>query len=413
MNVGWIGLGKLGLPCALASATKHVVCGTDVNPEVQGFIDAKSIPYQEARVAWLWEQGYQIQWHGTLRQVVEESDIVFVAVQTPHNPDYEGITRMPETTKDFEYGYLEEVVKQISQNTFKPTTVVIVSTVLPGTTNRLILPRTDRNPNIHLIYSPCFIAMGTAAPDWLHPAMVLAGTRSEKAYADLVEFHRALHPEVPILRMGIESAELAKVLYNTFISMKIVFANTAMELAHKTGADCDEISDALSAATDRIISPAYMRGGMGDGGGCHPRDNIALSHIGRQLALSTDPFRWLMDARDKQAGWLADMALDWAKLSGLPILLCGREYKKNSNLTVGSPAILLENILREKAEAGPNAKVFQDDIGEAPIIRAVYVITCNHDKYATWIWPKGSIVIDPWGYINDMDGVVVIRVGRK
>jgi UDPglucose 6-dehydrogenase len=408
MNIGWIGLGKLGLPCGLTLAKYgHTVVGTDINPKIREYLLYRTIPYEEQWVHEMFRAGHEIQWVDTIAQAVTNADIVFVAVQTPHAPEYEGVTKTPETTRDFEYCYLREAVKELARVIKKPTAVSIVSTVLPGTTRRELLPYTEHNPNIHLVYSPCFIAMGTAAPDWASPEMVLAGTTSEHAYGKLVEAHRAMH-QAPVLRMSIESAELTKVLYNTYISMKIVWANTTMELAHKTGADCDEIVDALALATKRVISPLYMRGGMGDGGGCHPRDNLALSHLANQLGLSTNLFDFLMRARDQQTMWLGTLADEIAKIARLPGRVCGREYKKNSNLTVGSPSRLLVNLLH--GDAGWKDKLWQD---EEPLAPAVFLIGVNHDKYAQWQWPKGSIVIDPWGYIPDQPDVTVIRIGRK
>ena len=89
--------------------------------------------------------------------------------------------------------------------------------------------------------------------------------------------------------------------------MKIVFANVLMEICHKTGANVDEVTDALKLANDRLISGKYFTGGMGDGGACHPRDNIALSWLSRKLNLSFDWFENIMLARQKQTEWLANL----------------------------------------------------------------------------------------------------------
>ena len=146
----------------------------------------------------------------------------------------------------------------------------------------------------------------------------------------------------------IKTAELTKVAYNTFIGLKIAFANTMMELCEKTGADVDDLVDALSLA-DRVISPAYLRGGMGDGGGCHPRDNIASLGLQVNLDLCYDLFEALMVCREKQTEWLADVITKEMSQSGLPLEILGKAYKPDTALTVGSPATLLANILSEKS----------------------------------------------------------------
>jgi UDPglucose 6-dehydrogenase len=126
-----------------------------------------------------------------------------------------------------------------------------------------------------------------------------------------------------------------------------------MELCEKTGADVDDLVDALSLADKRLISPAYLRGGMGDGGGCHPRDNIALSWLAREHDLSFDLFGALMECREKQTEWLADLIQANAEFgSGITsyddVQILGKAYKPNTALTVGSPATLLANILTER-----------------------------------------------------------------
>ena len=132
--------------------------------------------------------------------------------------------------------------------------------------------------------------------------------------------------------------------YNTFIGMKIAFANTMMEICHKTGADVDAVSDAMSLATERLISGRYLRGGMGDGGGCHPRDNIAMSWLAGELDLSYDFFDSLMKCREEQTMWLANLIKE--ELQGNDhlneVIILGQAFKEETNLTVGSPATLLK-----------------------------------------------------------------------
>ena len=191
----------------------------------------------------------------------------------------------------------------------------------------------------HLLYNPFFIAMGTTIPDFRDPEFVLIGTDGAVP-GPLIDFYKTIH-ERPAFVTTIKTAELTKVAYNTFIGLKIAFANTMMELCEKTGADVDDLVDALSLADKRLLSPAYLRGGMGDGGGCHPRDNIALSWLAREHNLSYDLFSALMECREKQTEWLASLIPDG------DVELMGKAYKPGTNLTVGSPATLLGNILSE------------------------------------------------------------------
>ena len=105
--------------------------------------------------------------------------------------------------------------------------------------------------------------------------------------------------------MELESAEITKVSYNTFIGFKIIFANAIGEIVDKIGGDADEVTSALACATDRIISSKYLSVGMGDGGGCHPRDQIARSSFAQKNKISTDLFELIAKSRDAQTLALA------------------------------------------------------------------------------------------------------------
>ena len=139
------------------------------------------------------------------------------------------------------------------------------------------------------------------------------------------------------------------------ISTKISFTNTLMEMCyHLPNTDVDEVTNALKMANNRLISGAYMSGGMGDGGGCHPRDNIAMSYLSKKFNLSHNWFENIMLQRENQTNWLANIILE--KTNGRIINILGKTFKAETNLTLGSPAILLKNLLEEKG-----AKVNQWD----------------------------------------------------
>jgi len=279
MRIGFVGLGKLGLPCALASeAAGHEVVGYDPNPAVAGYIRDKKIPYRE-------EGTPELLVNTKIRvvpvqELVDFADLIFVAVQTPHDPRYEGITRIPEERVDFDYSYLIEACKQLNdaiEKTGKDKPVVVISTVLPGTMDSKVIPLLG--PHFKLCYNPFFIAMGTTRYDFEHPEFVLFGMSDEKA-ADIAEaFYKTIH-NAPFYRCSIKSAELIKVAYNTFISTKIAFVNNLMEVCHHTGADVDEVTNALKLAKERLISPKYLTAGMGDGGGCLLPNGIVYGENG-------------------------------------------------------------------------------------------------------------------------------------
>jgi len=237
MRIGFIGLGKLGLPCALAINQKgHQVWGYDINPQVKDILDSKILPYKEKGADELLTL-HSIN-YGSVEDVVFNSDIIFVPIQTPHEYIYEGCTRIPDKRDDFDYTSLKEGIKILSNEIEKQSNdkiVVIISTVLPGTIDREIKPLIDTNNKFKLCYNPFFIAMGTTIDDFLNPEFVLFGTDSDDARKLVKRFYSTIHSK-PFYETSIKNAELIKVTYNTFIGMKIVFSNTIMEMCHKVGA---------------------------------------------------------------------------------------------------------------------------------------------------------------------------------
>lgn len=339
MKVGFIGAGKLGLPVALATeAAGHEVAVYDPSPVVRQIRETGVLPYVEQDAQALLDKSNlrfeEPSW------IADWADLVFIAVQTPHQEQFEGTTRLPDERADFDYTFLRDAADSVLKHDPRGE-VVIMSTVLPGTLEELGFNE--------VLYNPFFIAMGTTIPDFRNPEFVLVGT--DGAHPGILrDFYATIHDR-PVFVTTIKTAELTKVAYNTFIGLKIAFANTMMELCEKTGADVDDLVDALSLADKRLLSPAYLRGGMGDGGGCHPRDNIALSWLARNVDLSYDLFGALMECREKQTEWLASevtIERDDLTRDQLPVEILGKAYKPNTALTVGSPSTLLANILTER-----------------------------------------------------------------
>ena len=413
MRIGIVGLGKLGLPVALAIETMgHEVHGYDINPAVAGYVRDGKIPYEEVGVEdLLGFTGLVV--HDTLAELVaQDLDIIFVAVQTPHDPRYEGVTTLPDERVDFDYTYLRQACAAVSTELTTPTVVAVISTVLPGTIEREIKPLIG--DNFRLVYTPQFIAMGTVVENFLHPEFALIGVDDEEAAAVMTEFFSAL--DCGHVLTDVRTAEGIKVFYNTFITAKTVLANIYGELSEKLGMNVDDIYTALTAADRRLMSGAYLKAGVGDGGGCHPRDNIALSWLAREHDLSFDIFEALMLARENHMNWIAEEVWQEAQVRPQdPVYVFGKSFKPGTNITTGSPARLLVNLLR--ANFGIEPIVYDPHAGgDNPLERhrlemGVYVIATDHGDWP--LPPSGSVVIDPFGSFPDHAGVTVRRLGRK
>lgn len=382
MRLGFVGLGKLGSPVARTLAAHgHEVIGYDLH-----FLP----PTHEDRA------GLNVV-TSIAAMVALDPDLIFVAVPTPHGPEYEGVTRLPDTRADFDYTALTRVLADLDALLHRlGTPVVVVSTCLPGTYER---QEWGRLPTVRYVHSPSFVSMGNVAHDFLHPEFWLIGTPDRAPCDPLVALYRSLS-DAPIVEVDVTTAEAIKVAYNTWIGAKIALANVWGELSDRLGINADEITDALSLATKRIVSPAYMRAGMGDGGPCHPRDLIALSWLAREVGLSCDPFGAIMGWREAHTEWLADEVIPDG-----PVVLFGGPFKPGVDLTDGSPALLLMHLLDETGTFPV--------LGSDPEPGETNVIVTAEPRYALIDWPQGSTVVDPFGLIPDQSGVTVIRPGRR
>jgi UDPglucose 6-dehydrogenase len=282
MKIGFIGVGKLGKDAAEIMAEKHDVIGYDV------------VSIQPANFEMV----------PTIEEVCKDRELIFIAVPTPHHPDYDGrepTSHLP--NKDFDYSIVNNVLDEVNKHTNKEQLVVLISTVLPGTIRREFI---DRLSNTRFIYNPYLIAMGTVKWDMVNPEMVIIGTEDGSMTGDaklLLDFYKTFIKPGTRYEVGTwDEAEGIKIFYNTFISTKVALVNMIQDVAEVNGnMNVDVVTGALERSTYRILGPAYMKAGMGDGGGCHPRDNIALRYMAENLGLGYDLFDAIMLAREVQA----------------------------------------------------------------------------------------------------------------
>ena len=373
-KIGFIGLGKLGMPCAEAVAQRGFhVSGYDIAHKTSDKIEIKD----------------------SIKSVVEDRDIVFVATPTPHEDGYDGRTptsHLP--VKDFNYKAVKEVLSACNKHMTKAQTLVLISTVLPGTTRREFAPLVT---NTKLMYNPYLIAMGTVADDMVNPEMIMIGTKKgiyKTAFKaqQLESFYNTVCDNEPRIEFGTwEEVEGMKIFYNTFISNKVALVNMIQDVAHKLGnMNVDVVTGALSRSTKRIVSPAYMKAGMGDGGACHPRDNIALRWLAKELDLGYDMFESIMTAREQQAETMAKAILT----HGTNIYFSSDSYKSGTDLVDGSYSLLVQYYVKKHG-----GQIIHG------LDRPVEVIVRVHELDEITA-DANTVIFDPWRTYPNADNVV-------
>jgi len=402
MEIGFIGLGKLGLPCAEAMSKKgHSVKGFDLESMASNTITIVN----------------------SIRDCVRGADIVFIAVPTPHDNRYDGKTPTAHLEpKDFSYDIVKDCIVKANENMYKDQLLVLISTVLPGTI---------RNELAHLvthtrfIYNPYLIAMGSVSWDMVNPEMVIIGTRDGDLTGDakhLIDFYKTIMENDPRYEVGTwDECECIKIFYNTFISAKIGLVNMIQDVAVKQGnIDVDVVTNALEKSTMRITGPQYMTAGMGDGGACHPRDNIALRYMAQKLDLGYDLFSSIMNAREMQAMNLALELVKHAKENEMSIFIHGKAYKPDVEYCDGSYSLLVGYY----CETFGHVPTYVDPLTGDNVDTAYGVVLLAHNKKITYKYKgdkqiqhlyckisPGSIVVDPWRTYSNPD-VKVIHYGN-
>ena len=407
MRIGFVGLGKLGLDCAEVMAEKYTVHGYDIYPRTSGSVKVCDTP----------------------EEMINNSDWIFIAVQTPHAEGYDGsIPSSHMQPKDFGHDAVKDAIKMVNEHATEPKKVVLISTVLPGTTRRHFYSMLDSQHQF--LYNPYLIAMGSVKWDFANPEMVMIGTETgdPSEMEDLIELYRPLMKNNPRYVTGTwDECESIKIFYNTFISAKVGLVNMIQDFALKIGnINVDVVTDALAQSTMRIMGPKYMTAGMGDSGACHPRDNIALRWLAQEYDIGYDMFDTIMGAREVQAKNLADFLVENA--DGKPIVIHGKAYKPDVPFCIGSYSTLIGFYIEEQ---GLSVK-YIDPIADNPkdvvaTIDEPSIILYAHNRYITYGYtgqytkddtfycniPEGSTIVDPWRNLpKDMEGIKVIHYGN-
>jgi GDP-mannose 6-dehydrogenase len=276
MRVSVFGLGYVGTVTAacLAKAGHHVV-GIDVDPEKVSLVNAGQSPIVEPGLASLLAEvvgAQRLRATMSAEEAVEISDIALICVGTPGQgvgqQDLRALRRVA-----------EEIGAAIGKCA-KPYTVVLRSTVLPGTTERVLLPALRATaaqlagPQIRLAVNPEFMREGSSLRDFFAPPFTLVGTDDTSAADPLRSLYASV--EAPFVRASVRTAEMIKYVCNAFHALKVCFANEIGDLCAAFGADAREVTDLFLMDRKLNISEAYLRPGFAFGGSCLPKDVRAL-----------------------------------------------------------------------------------------------------------------------------------------
>jgi UDPglucose 6-dehydrogenase len=346
MNVRYsvVGLGKLGASMAAAIASRgFYVIGVDVSHRAVELVNAGHAPVQETNLEETIAANRE-RLRATLshREAILNSDVTFVVVPTPS--DDRGAFSLQYAAWAF-----REIGRALKEKDDYHN-VVLTSTVLPGSTRYGLLPILEKESgkvcgrDFGLCYSPEFIALGSVIHDFLNPDFVLIGEFDERCGSQLEAcYAQIMENNPPCQRMSIENAELTKIAVNTFVTTKITFANMLADLCERIpGGDIDVVTNALGF--DKRIGHKYLKGALGYGGPCFPRDNVALSFIARALGSRAE----LAETTDRANRALPEKIVERLRpliRRGMTVAVLGLAYKPFSHVVEESQSIYLAKAL--------------------------------------------------------------------
>ena len=372
MKIGFIGIGKLGKDVSEVISEKHEIVGYDVE-----------------------KVNTSINMVDTIQETVHEKDIVFCAVPTPHHPNYDG--KFPTrglAPKNFNYDIVISSLTEINKYINKNTLVVLISTTLPGTVRDLLAKKITKG---RFIYNPYLIAQTTVKWDMKNPEMIIIGTENGVVDQDVVllkNFYRDICEIEPRFEIGTwEEAESIKIFYNTFITAKLCLVNMIQDTSMKIGnMNVDVVTDALKNSTKRIMGPSYMKAGLGDGGGCHPRDNIALRWLSKKYNFGYDLFDAIVNTREVQSKNIANFMIEKSNSDNFVIL--GTGFKPGTDQEEGSPSILVGYYLEQKRKN----VVYTNSIDNIEKENNPHTYLIGHfgGYFNQYNFNKNSVIIDPW-----------------
>ena len=393
MKIGVIGLGFVGLTLAVALAyKKYNVIGVDIDEKKIEFIRSGKSPFYEEGLNELLPKVINNKLVVTTDyEMLRETDVVFIAVSTPPNPN-----------GSQNQSYIIDAVKKLGRvwrDSKEYKVMVVKSTVIPGTTRKLanILSKESRlkiGIDLGIAMNPEFLREGKALYDTFYPSRVVIGCIDDKTckYIENLwkEFYKKIGKIPPILTMSLEEAELVKYASNSFLAMRISFANTIANICEKTP-NCDVMNVLEAVGLDPRIGKQYLRPGLGYGGSCLPKDVKALIYYSRSIGYEPTLLEAVDKVNEQQPYKAIEYLLkEYGDLRGKTIAILGLAFKPGTDDIRESIAI---KIIKKLLQLGAKIKAH-----DPMAIENTRKILRNKIIYCK----------DPLETIKDTDAVIIV-----
>lgn len=406
MNISFIGLGKLGLPFSLCLSKNNKILGIDKNKETVNKLKNEEIPFYEPGLEKLFKKNRNnfIDFTNSYENIIELTDATFILVNTQ------------DKIGGYSSNLIERVLQEFSSE-FKNHTkdyhlIVLSSTVLPGTCNKMIKLIEEKSGKIYkenfgFVYIPDFVAIGNIIHDFLNPDFFLVGSDNKKDFEIVKEVFKDFHKNNPeVKNLNLRESEIAKISLNAYVVTKITFANFLSNTC-KNMKDVNVKNITSTIGLDKRISSHFFEGGSPYGGTCFPRDVDAFIKFCDSNNMDAKHLKFSEEVNEMVYD---NIIKSLQKFNRVGIL--GISFKPNTSVTIGSPSL---RIIKELEIKGIKINIY-DKIEETLfnlennitkyqdpqkcINNSDAVIIMHRDKYFTEFDYSEKEILDPWGLLN-------------
>ena len=411
MRLSVVGCGYVGLVtgACLAAAGHEVVC-TDIDEKRIAELQAGGVPIYEQHLDKILDSARKsrtISYTSDAGEAIRNSDAIFICVGTP-----------PKENGDADLSAIDHVARQIATEARSPKLVIEKSTVPARTGLELRRALTAYSRNSGLIFrvasNPEFLREGTAVSDFFHPDRIVVGVEDESSARDMREIYRPILERsfrcpvhdgtcppgsaVDLLVTTINSAELIKHASNSFLALKISYANVIADLCEKIGANVEEVTHAMGL--DPRIGTQFLRAGLGFGGFCFPKDLQAFIHLSGTVGVDFE----ILKAAERVNKQRIDRFFDKVRqalwvVKGKRVAVLGLAFKANTDDIRFSPALeVVKELLRQ------GAQVQATDPEAISRTKALFPAASYHtDAYDALRDAEAALVCTDWDVFRDLD----------
>jgi UDPglucose 6-dehydrogenase len=395
MKISIIGTGYVGLVqgACFADAGNRVVC-MDIDRQRIENLERGQAPFFEPGLEEVIRRNTgqgRLRFTTSLRNAIEESDLIFLCLPTPQASDGSADVKS-----------ILGVAAEIAKLANGPKILISKSTVPVGTTDKIKqLVSQHAKQEIAVASNPEFLKEGSAVEDTMKPDRVVIGTTSMKVISALTELYAPfIRHGAPILVMNEKSAEMVKYAANAFLATRVSFINEIANLCEAVGANVDEVRKGIGV--DPRIGALFMSAGVGFGGSCLPKDVKALVKTGEEFGVDLRVVRAVEEVNELQKRRLVQKMSEYfgGNLSGKRIALWGLSFKpKTDDIRAAPSLIIIDSLLKE------GASVCAHDPVALPAVRLVYNSKVEYfeDRYDVLKDADALVVVTEWQEFRSPD----------